>query len=188
MDEVSGAALAVLFGASAFAPFTDDDTINGTVTAGILQVDLADVGSTPSEDSITFDTAAACPEMTPEDTCTATIQICNGTSVAGSCTVTGSNLEIIILGTSNVAETGDVGDCFSGAISSPALGLVITDSTIGDDTGTATFLVDEADALDPGVSDSFLLTISLDDENNCQGATATYTVTANAQQSATPHD
>ena len=57
MDEVPGAALAVLFGASTFAPFTDDDTINGTVTAGILQVDLADVGSTPSEDSITFDTA-----------------------------------------------------------------------------------------------------------------------------------
>jgi predicted ribosomally synthesized peptide with SipW-like signal peptide len=202
--------LAVAFGAGTFAPFTATDTIDGQVKAGVLTMDLADSNSTDNVDNITFDPTAVCDGTTgeltddPEDACTATIQVCNGvtTIVAAEATCDDgtSNLELILLNTSSIAESGDANGCFSATVSAPAGGISFPGATTVPNNGSIAFqLVNGSgvdveastdDSLDPGQTATFLITVTLTSPApaNCQAQTVTYTVTANAQQSASPHD
>ena len=192
-----GAVLALVAGASTFAVFTDEDAIEGTITAGTINVDLADIGDSPEEATLTFDLTSVCGEMTPEDTCDVDIQICNGTTTATVCAATGSNLEGTVT-TGTVTESADPDSCFSGDITGAAP-VSIGDGAVGD-TGaadTATFTTTETpdgdgaphdDSLDPGESVTVTLTVSLDDDDACQGDSVTYAVDVTLSQSSSPHD
>jgi predicted ribosomally synthesized peptide with SipW-like signal peptide len=193
---VIGAVIAVVAGASTFSAFTSTDNISGTVTAGKLKIDLADTGATPSENSLTFDLNTACGEMTPTDTCTVLIQLCNGTSAAGVCTGSpSSNLEEYISAATFEELAGDSDNCFSGVLTTDTANgrtISIADGTVGaTGTGdTATFTVDSAatESLDPGDFVVMKLTVSLADDNACQGDAATYKLSVTATQTNTPHD
>jgi predicted ribosomally synthesized peptide with SipW-like signal peptide len=200
---VIGAVVAVVAGASTFAPFTDEETISGGVTAGVLKLDLDDVGTSASDTTITFDPTATCGAMVPGSGCSVLIEICNGETSSGTCTASGSNLEFTYAG--DIQETGDPDSCFVATltetastdtvIAAGASDATITDAIAGDGTagdfdhdGVAGQDGANADSLDPGERDQFTLTVTLDDDNACQGDTVSYAVHVLATQSASPHD
>ena len=184
------------FGASTFAPFSDTDTTSGTVTASVLQVDLADVGSSPEEASLTFDTDPECgSEITPvTDPCVVLIQICNGTSATGTYSNTGSNVEVYISAATIIETENDTDDCFDGTLTESEALVVISDASVGvgeepgDDDAAFTVGTAATESLDPGDSADVTLTIVLLDDNKCQGDSATYQLDVTATQTNTPHD
>lgn len=151
-----------------------------------------DITESDGTQVITFDPTASCGELTPEESCTVTLRVQHDSTTLG-----GSNLEFTYVAT--LVESGtDTLDCLDptftgGSAISPAnnLDFSVDSATVfsrGEQDNSAG-QTDATDALDPAEYDEVLLTITLDDDDTCQGAgPETYTVTVVADQSSTPHD
>lgn len=155
-----GAVVSALVTAATFAPFTDEGSGSGTVTAGTISVDV----NAASGGTFTFEPTATCENMAPGDDCTASVTITNSGSLSATYVVT-------------VSQTDN--SCFSSSLSNEA-GLESGDLEPGD-------LHSDHDA---GDSHTGTLTTTLDDDagNECQDAPNTVTVTVAATQSGSPHD
>jgi predicted ribosomally synthesized peptide with SipW-like signal peptide len=194
---VIGVVLATVFGAGTFAPFTSQDDISGTVTAGDAEIDLADPTGGP--DPLVFEPSLECGELTddPQDECETDFTITN----------TG-NLELFYGGvTATVTESGDdTTNCFEATLS-------FVSTTSGDSTGAVTGGTAavpnnsslqiqhsenagqegagnaDADSLDPTEVDTYNLDVNLvDAAAECQELIVTYTIDVTGTQSSSPHN
>jgi len=181
---VVGAALAIVFGGAAtFAPFTDTENIEGTVTAAILDFELdGDGGNTGVNEAandeiltITFDnTGVLCgfAFFAPGKTCTIPVTLTRPTpaqQLAANLTVTAFNV-----GATNITD-GGAGDLNPGA---NAIGLDCDGA--GEDWTISWIFVDtdgSATHMPAGVADTnqrIDVTVSLASGagNGCQNSTA----------------
>lgn len=164
---IIGSAAALLIGNSTYAPFTDDASGSGGVEAGSVLVTI-NGSNTPD---LQFGTKDECTNMAPGHACEVDLNVLNGGTLsatwAPSVTVTNDD------GTEPEIE------CFTVTTAIPS-GI----SEDGDD---------DAD-IDPGEGHTGTLKVTVSDDgddsndNACQRATATITLSVVATQSASPYN
>jgi hypothetical protein len=155
---IIGSAAALLIGNSTYAPFFDEAHGSGGVEAGRVQVQVND-SDTPT---FAFDTTQECSNMAPGHDCVVPLDVSAGLSTLSA------------TWTTTVSDTDDPEiDCFTVTTSVPS-------GTAEDDDSD----VDH----DPGAEFDGELRVSVKDDNACQGATSTITVTVRADQSPTPYN
>lgn len=167
--------VAAYVGGATFAPFSDESTATGNITAGTL------VFSGTGTQTVTFDSETFCDNIAPGEGCSGNFTVTNGGSLTGM--IEADELE---------------GDAYVSAVITE-----VTDLTSGDGTCLATDWLAEAlmtDALGdsveftPGDVHTITVTVSLKDTplsdaiNRCQDASAEVTVTVTVTQAPNPHD
>jgi predicted ribosomally synthesized peptide with SipW-like signal peptide len=159
---VVGAAAALLVGSATYAPFTDEATGSGRVTAGSVQVRMN------GTDTATFDfDTEACGNMEPGTDCVVEVVVDSGTSTLSAVWDT------------QVTENGDEAmpglpdGCFTESFAVP----------VGDHEDD-----DADDDHDPNDTHTSNLTVHVTDDNACQSAATDITVRIVATQSPSPQN
>lgn len=159
---VVGAAAALLVGSATYAPFTDEASGSGRVTAGSVQVRMNGTDTAAFQ----FDTEE-CSNMAPGTDCVVQLALDTGTSTLSAVWDT----ELTETGDEPLPDLPD--GCFTETLEIPA-----GDAEEGDP---------DADH-DPGDTHTADLTVHVTDDNACQSASTEITVRVVATQSASPHN
>lgn len=168
--------VASFIGGATFAPFSDETTGIGDVTAGVLAF------SGNGTQSFDFPTNDFCTEMAVGDTCEGTFHVVNDGSLTG-----------VIVDTSEAggvqvaAEVTDVDDpTSSDGICTPEMWIVsaISVDNNGYTESDSKFVPDD----DHKINVSVELDGGNEEINACQGASATVEVTVTVEQYSDPHD
>ena len=156
---IIGSAAALLIGNSTYAPFYDEVSGGGGVGAGSVNVQVND----SDEPSFAFDTTQECQNMAPGHDCVVPIKVSVGTSSLSATWTT----------TATDTDDPDI-DCFTVTTNVPAGEAEEGDPDADHDPDSAPYEDD--------------LIVSVKDDNTCQSATSTITVTVRAEQSPTPYN
>ncbi len=163
---VIGAVLALVMGASTFAVFTDQTTGTADISAAGT-VDI--VMQSDASDEVALNTLNESNDCNPGPT--------GGLAGGEYCdvvfTLENPTGNLSADWSFDVSDDESGTDCYSEEILDKAT-LEAGDAPDGDHN--------------PGDSHDVTLRVTLADDNDCQGATTTVTVTVDAQQSSTPHD
>jgi hypothetical protein len=149
-------------GSATYAPFTDDATGSGRVSAGSVNVSINGTDT----HAFQFDTAD-CSNMAPGIDCVVPLEVSTGTSTLSAVWDT----TVTEIGDEPLPDLPD--GCFTESVDVPA-----GDAEDGDP---------DADH-DPGDSHAGTLTVRVTDDNACQSASTEITLRVVATQSPSPHN